>query len=140
MTPEQENICRANFHSSMIASGHGDELEQVDQGQYYLGATQFRWLGYKRCWEEQVLPTAVTVGTASAPDYTPPSPSETECVFVGGPLHGLHIQDTSKEYRLTEHAGTQYCYSRRTTESGHIYYVTYDSPSDIFCNSPQTVG
>lgn len=113
MTPQQEHIALQNFKTSMIASGHGDTLEYSHFGGYFSShETQNRWLGYKRCWEEQVLRMTPGDQATVAPDYTPPSPNTEEFVFVGGPLHGLHHLDPNVPWLVTEHNSVQYLYTK----------------------------
>jgi len=114
----------------MQATGHGDRLDYDRDGYFHDDIIQNRWLGYRRCWEEQVLkqdtPTSTSDYGIPAPS-TPSPPPEVECVFVGGPLHGLHYQDTAKHYRLVDHDGRQFLYRRwiifdKDTHTEHTYY------------------
>ena len=128
MTPQQEHIALQNFKTSMIASGHGDTLEYSHFGGYFSShETQSRWLGYKRCWEEQVLKEQPELPDLNvAPDYTSPNPNTEEFVFVGGPLHGLHHLDPNVPWLVTEHNGVQYLYIKRymVREAPHMFVLT----------------
>ena len=130
MTPQQEHIALQNFKTSMIQSGHGDELDFDHSGSYFANPwTQKRWLGYKRRWEEQVLKEHPTLaGLSVTDDYTPPNPNTEEFVFVGGPLHGLRHIDPNVPWLVTEENGVQYLYvqKRITTELiAPILFVLY---------------
>ena len=124
MTPQQEHVALQNFKTSMIASGHGDTLNYShDAGYFTDAATHVRWLGYKRCWEEQVLKgDAPTQGTV-ADDYTPPNPNEEEFMFVGGPLHGPHMWDLTKRYRIVIDNNEEVLYQRNNVKGKYFYLV-----------------
>ena len=137
MTPQQEHIALQNFKTSMIQSGHGDVLDFDHSGEHFeMHNIQYRWLGYKRCWEEHVLKEVATKTTATgtnylapvnvADDYTPPNPNEEEFVFVGGPLHGLHHIDPNRPWVVTEENGVQYLYVKRymVREAPHMFVLT----------------
>lgn len=78
----------------------------------------------------------------SVPAWPRPNPSthvasdEVETVFVGGPLHGLHMQDTTKELRILEHEGKEYLYSRMPVDDDTPNRVVYV----LMNRSPQTAG
>jgi len=137
MTPQQEHVCLQNFKTSMIASGHGDLLDYDHSANFFKHEhMQPRWLGYKRCWEEQVLKEVATKMTATgtsypAPvtvtdDFTPPNPNTEEFVFVGGPLHGLHHIDPNRPWVVTEHNSVQYLYVNHyvVREAPHMFILT----------------
>jgi len=112
----------------MIASGHGDLLDYDHSANFFKHEhMQPRWLGYKRCWEEQVLKEHPTLpGLSVTDDYTPPNPNTEEFVFVGGPLHGLHHIDPNRPWVVTEHNGVQYLYVKRylVREAPHMFILT----------------
>ena len=134
MTPQQEHVALQNFKTSMIQSGHGDELTYNHAGGFFDHSyTQNRWLGYKRCWEEQVLKEVATKTTAIgtnypapvtvADDYTPPNPNEEEFMFVGGPLHGPHMWDLTKRYRIVIDNNEEVLYQRNNVKGKYFYLV-----------------
>jgi hypothetical protein len=123
MTPQQEHIALQNFKTSMIQSGHGNDLNFDHSATYFVDAfVHARWLGYKRCWEEQVLKEVATKTTATgtnypapvtvADDFTPPNPNEEEFMFVGGPLHGPHMWDRTKRFRIVIDNNEEVLYQR----------------------------
>lgn len=126
MTPQQEHIALQNFKTSMIASGHGDRLDFSHANNHFSWTEiQLRWLGYKRCWEEQVVGENSPIQHAVAPDYTPPNPAEEEFMFIGGPLHGLHMWDRTKRYRIVVDNNEEVLY-RRNNVKGKIFYIAAD--------------
>ena len=109
----------------MIQSGHGSELDYSHAGENFeIPSTQYRWLGYLRCWEEQVLKEQPELpGLSVAPDYTPPNPNEEEFMFVGGPLHGPHMWDLTKRYRIVIDNNEEVLYQRNNVKGKYFYLV-----------------
>ncbi len=107
----------------MIQSGHGDEIAYAHSAGYFvLPWTQSKWLGYKRCWEEQVLKEdAPSQGhPIAATDFVPPNPNTEEFVFVGGPLHGLHHMSPDVPWLVTEENSVQYLYVKTRPTSNAL--------------------
>jgi len=60
--------------------------------------------------------------------------NEVETTFVGGPLHGLHQQDITKEFRVVK-TDKPFLYARYKVDddSGRVVYI-------LINRSPQTAG
>ncbi len=132
MTEYQFAVCKANFLASMEASGYGSRLEETEHGIFARPDIHLEWLGFLRCWEQHVQKHIDEKFDQDTTEQT----NEVECVFVGGPLHGIHMQNTSKEFRVVEHNDKEYLYTRC-----HVNDDTNDRVIYLMMNrSPQTTG